>query len=1646
MKDPTKRSFRYFLVSVIFLSAYVLILSSIYRYEVVLGVTAPTLTGLTAQVESDGSITIVSEVDDVDLDDLTIYYDYWQGSCEYFASYSNSYYYYTYGYHTPITYFNSITASIGGSLTPTSNYATGISTASGANTVTASWDAVTQLGPIEGMYCVYAYVYDGAENSTIIGSADFSYDTFAPTAPSVTNLYQSAPGEAYFDWTDSAVAAGDYYTVSTTAPIGSVTTTGSDYISYYTFTGLLGNTTYYFQVRSSDAAGNNSDWSAVSQIAMPNTAPTITSLTAQVESDNSITIVSEVDDGDDDALQIEYDYWPAGCENDVLYGGGNNYNNYGYHTPITYFNSITASVGGSLTPTTNYVTGVSTASGANTVTTSWDAVTQLGPIEGSYCVYARIFDGFQYTLAGSADFSYDTFAPTAPTFSSVSATGVDTIYADWTDSAVAAGDYYTVSTTAPIGSVTTTGSDYISYYTFTGLSTGTTYDFQVRATDAAGNNSDWSTVQSVSTLNNTAPTDIALSASSVDENSSVGTTIGALSTTDTEGGSMTYTLVSGTGSTDNASFLISGSNLQTNTSLDYETKTSYSVRIQVQDNGGLTYAKAFTITVNDLNDNTPSITGSQTFSIAENASNSASVGTVDATDGDAGTTFSSWTIVSGNGDGVFAINSTSGAITVTNNTNLDYETTTSYTLTVTVGDGTNTSASVSVLVSVTDVNDNSPVITSNSGGLTVAVDVAENTTSVTTVTATDADAGSTITFTVTGGADSSLFSLNTNSGVLTFASAPDYENPSDANGDNDYVVEVTATDGTNTDIQTITVSVTDVNDNTPVITSNSGGLTAAADVAENTTSVTIITATDVDAGSTITFNITGGVDSSFFSLNTTSGVLTFASAPDYENPADANTDNDYVVEVTATDGTNIDMQTITVSVTDVVENISPTLSINSATVATDGTGEVSVSVDVDDVDLDSLSIAYHYEVGACGVYDAQSSITLSSIDSADFGYGSIVLSSNQATVVTTASGANTVVSTWASATDASGANGSTYCIYAFSYDGTVSSTIATTTVTLDNTAPSSTDFTGFTAASTTLTPAWSTATGASTYTVSSTADSDVTTSSLSYPFTSLTPNTEYTFQILATDSYGNATSYSTATGTYTIPAKPLSVTAAASGPSAIKVSWTANNNPAGTSYVVYNASKGVAYTATTSTSKIITGVSSASSYYFTVRAIYNSDNVSYVSSDASNTVTPPAQSNNVVMTITSSTAQVAIPFSFSTDPTETHHVTLDSLTDTHATLTIQSVPVTVSLAAGESQNIDTSGNGRNDTTVTMNSVSSGSASFSLIAIPQNAGTVFGNAPTVDTKYAKAVSINTEAENTSLRDVTLTLSINGSTLMAVSNDPSFIDVSYEDYSPTKQWTLTEGNGTKVVYVKFRAANGSTIIYTDTITLTGQSFDDPDALPADTTTDSPEYTEQTCPLNTEHAYKAPGSAGVYYITQSCTKRPFKSSRTYFTYFPTWNSVTVTTQEKLTNIPNDTLNFMPAGPLYDPQYGALVKTTSDPKVYLLLNDKKYWITDEDVFTTLNYDWTWIEDIDQRLLDKYTTAEEIQDKTTHPQYTLIKYTNNAKVYRLEPNPTDNALTLKRHILNEAIFKSLGFRMDRIVTVPDTEVYADGEVLDAVE
>ena len=103
--------------------------------------------------------------------------------------------------------------------------------------------------------------------------------------------------------------------------------------------------------------------------------------------------------------------------------------------------------------------------------------------------------------------------------------------------------------------------------------------------------------------------------------------------------------------------------------------------------------------------------------------------------------------------------------------------------------------------------------------------------------------------------------------MLSFVSAPNFEAPTDAGGNNVYDVTVQVSDGTLTDTQAIAVTVTNVAENAPVITSNGGGATAAVNVAENSTAVTTVTATDPDAGDGVTYSIVGGADARLFTIN-----------------------------------------------------------------------------------------------------------------------------------------------------------------------------------------------------------------------------------------------------------------------------------------------------------------------------------------------------------------------------------------------------------------------------------------------------------------------------------------------------------------------------------------------------------------------------------------------------------------------------------------------------------------------------------------------------------------------------------------------------------------------------------------------------------
>ena len=234
-----------------------------------------------------------------------------------------------------------------------------------------------------------------------------------------------------------------------------------------------------------------------------------------------------------------------------------------------------------------------------------------------------------------------------------------------------------------------------------------------------------------------------------------------------------------------------------------------------------------------------------------------------------------------------------------------------YSVTVTVNDGIQSGSTITYTISITNINDDVPQYSSSD----LTPSVIEGNTAVETVTITDPDDDDINQCSLTG-ADASDFycQISATQFVLAFSSAPDYEAPSDANGDNQYVVSVTVSDGFNTgSTLNYVVSVADKNDNTPTYSSSD----TTPSVNEGTSTVETVTITDVDTDAVDDNDCTlGGADAGDFTctVGETSFVLAFANTPDYENPADSDTNNVYAVTVTISDGTNTG-STISYSVT-----------------------------------------------------------------------------------------------------------------------------------------------------------------------------------------------------------------------------------------------------------------------------------------------------------------------------------------------------------------------------------------------------------------------------------------------------------------------------------------------------------------------------------------------------------------------------------------------------------------------------------------------------------------------------------------------------------------------------------------------------------
>ncbi|MFC4992446.1 cadherin domain-containing protein [Rubritalea tangerina] len=374
------------------------------------------------------------------------------------------------------------------------------------------------------------------------------------------------------------------------------------------------------------------------------------------------------------------------------------------------------------------------------------------------------------------------------------------------------------------------------------------------------------------------------------ENGAVNASVGTLVATDPDAGDvLSYTIVGGNAS---GSFSLDASTgaLTTTSALDHESASQHVLTVEVSD-GTLSDQASVTVNVADVNE--APVASDAVGDLAENLSGGQLIATVAASDPDAGSLLG-FSITAGNGSGLFAIGA-NGEVTSTGV--LDFESAGQHVLTVTVSDGA-LSDSAQVTVNVTDVNE-APVANDVVGSL------AENSSAgsvVAVVGASDPDAGASLTYSITAGNGSGLFAID-GSGAVSTTDELDYEDVSQ------HVLTVTVSDGTLSDSAQVTVDVTDVNED-PVL------VDSVVNVDENGvagTAVTTLSATDPDAGASLSYSITAGNEAGLFALDSASGAITSTAELDFE------TSSQFVLSVEVSDGSLTDTAIVTIDVNDLNE-------------------------------------------------------------------------------------------------------------------------------------------------------------------------------------------------------------------------------------------------------------------------------------------------------------------------------------------------------------------------------------------------------------------------------------------------------------------------------------------------------------------------------------------------------------------------------------------------------------------------------------------------------------------------------------------------------------------------------------------------------
>uniref|UniRef100_A0A8C8D1Z3 Cadherin EGF LAG seven-pass G-type receptor 2 n=1 Tax=Oncorhynchus tshawytscha TaxID=74940 RepID=A0A8C8D1Z3_ONCTS len=328
--------------------------------------------------------------------------------------------------------------------------------------------------------------------------------------------------------------------------------------------------------------------------------------------------------------------------------------------------------------------------------------------------------------------------------------------------------------------------------------------------------------------------------------------------------------------------------------LDYEANKEYTIRIRAQDGGRPPLSNIsglVTVQVLDVNDNTP-IFVSTPFqaTVLENVPVGYSIIHIQAVDADSGDNSRlEYRLIETMPNFPFSINNSTGWIVVA--ADLDRESMDFYNFGVEARDHGHPvmSSSASVSMTILDVNDNNPEFTQRSYYMRLNEDAIVGT-SVVTVSAVDQDINSVVTYQISSGNTRNRFSITSQSGggLITLALPLDYKL------ERQYVLSVTASDGTLFDTAKVFVNVTDANTHRPVFQSSHYTVNINEDRPVGTT-VVVISATDEDTGENA--RITYFMDDSIpqFDIDSDTGAVTTQMELDYEDQVS------YTLAITARD-------------------------------------------------------------------------------------------------------------------------------------------------------------------------------------------------------------------------------------------------------------------------------------------------------------------------------------------------------------------------------------------------------------------------------------------------------------------------------------------------------------------------------------------------------------------------------------------------------------------------------------------------------------------------------------------------------------------------------------------------------------------------